>query len=46
MPRHFVERLLYGDQAHGALKRQEPDVEPDNIANDGNPDLLDTAVQT
>jgi hypothetical protein len=23
----FVERLLYGDQAHGALKREEPDVE-------------------
>jgi hypothetical protein len=23
----FVERLLYGDQAHGALKRDEPDVE-------------------
>jgi hypothetical protein len=23
----FVERLLFGDQVHGALKRQEPDVE-------------------
>jgi hypothetical protein len=23
----FVERLLYGDQAHGSLKREEPDVE-------------------